>query len=33
VLEVRNLTLATELIVRDSAPAIDEGYAERVATG
>ena len=33
VLEVRNLTLATELIVRDSAPAIDEGHAERVATG
>lgn len=31
--EVRNLTLATELIVRDSAPAADPGYAERVATG
>lgn len=32
-LEVRNLTLATELIVRDSAPAIDDGYTEQVATG
>lgn len=31
--EVRNLTLATELIVRDSAPAADPGYAERVAAG
>lgn len=30
---VRNLTLATELIVRDSAPAADRGFAERVATG
>jgi LacI family transcriptional regulator len=31
--EVRNLTLATELIVRDSAPAPEASYAERVATG
>jgi LacI family transcriptional regulator len=31
--EIRNLTLATELIVRDSAPAVMAGYAERVATG
>jgi LacI family transcriptional regulator len=33
VAEVRHVTLATELIVRDSAPAADTGYAERVATG
>ena len=32
-IEVRNLTLATELIARESAPAVDDGYAERVATG
>ena len=31
--EVRNLTLATELIVRDSAPMADPQYAERVSTG
>jgi LacI family transcriptional regulator len=31
--EVHNLTLATELIVRDSAPMADPEYAERVATG
>lgn len=31
--EVRNLTLATELIVRDSAPMADPEYAERVSTG
>jgi DNA-binding LacI/PurR family transcriptional regulator len=31
--EVRNVTLPTELIVRDSAPAADAGHAERVATG
>jgi DNA-binding LacI/PurR family transcriptional regulator len=30
---VRNLTLATELIVRDSAPMAAPEYAERVATG
>lgn len=30
---VRNVTLATELILRDSAPAADAVYAERVATG
>lgn len=29
---VRNVTLATELIVRDSAPAVAAGHAERVAT-
>jgi LacI family transcriptional regulator len=31
--EVHNLTLATELIVRDSAPMADPDYAERVSTG
>ena len=31
--DVRNLTLATELIVRDSAPLADPEYAERVSTG
>jgi LacI family transcriptional regulator len=31
--EVHDLTLATELIVRDSAPMADPEYAERVATG
>jgi DNA-binding LacI/PurR family transcriptional regulator len=31
--EVRNLTLATELIVRESAPMADPEYAERVSTG
>ena len=32
-IEVRNVTLATELIVRDSAPLADTEYAERVSTG
>jgi LacI family transcriptional regulator len=31
--DVRNLTLATELIVRDSAPAADTDYEELVAAG
>jgi LacI family transcriptional regulator len=31
--EVHNVTLATELIVRDSAPMADPAYAERVSTG
>ncbi|MEX1170045.1 MAG: LacI family DNA-binding transcriptional regulator [Chloroflexota bacterium] len=31
--EVHDLTLATELIVRDSAPMADPEYAERVSTG
>lgn len=31
--DVRNVSLPTQLIVRDSAPASDAGYAERVATG
>jgi LacI family transcriptional regulator len=31
--EVRNVTLATELLVRDSAPMADPEYAERVSTG
>lgn len=31
--EVHNVTLATELIVRDSAPMADPDYAERVSTG
>ena len=31
--EVHNVTLATELIVRDSAPMADPEYAERVSTG
>jgi LacI family transcriptional regulator len=31
--EIRNLTLATELLVRDSAPMADPEYAERVSTG
>jgi LacI family transcriptional regulator len=31
--QVRNVTLATELVVRDSAPLADTEYAERVSTG